>query len=138
MNELFESYSYNRVGLAQANVSLKAYILHMTTVIEWNCCILDDKGRYTGNSWADDIGDVMENEVNWCKLHVDDEGRELLMKKEVNLYDIICELLNNKYRYEYECYSDKDAFSVESHHIVFNNPRDSDSDNDSDSDSDSD
>ena len=119
MNELFKSYSYNRVRVAQANVSLKAYILHMNTVIEWNCCILDDKGRYTSNSWADEIGDVMENEVNWCKLHVDDEGRELLMKKEVNLYDIICELLNSKYKYEFD--SDKDAFSVESDHIVFNN-----------------
>lgn len=134
MNELFDGYCYNGLasGSAKVIVSLKAYILHMDTVIEWNCSILDDKAQIqnTGNSWVDDIGDIMRNEVDWCKLHVDNEGKKLLEKKEIKLYDIICELLNKKYKDEYDSSSDKDAFSVESDYIVFHTPRDSDSDSD--------
>ena len=118
----------------------------MRSVIDNQCEILDLKGTHTGNTWVDDIGDIMDGEMNACKLHFNKEAHALLDSSKIGIMDIICELLNNKYQLEYDDskshfednkytldidpYS-KSPFKVESYNIVYHCPN-SDSDSDSD------
>ena len=102
----------------------------MRSVIDNQCEILDLKGTHTGNTWVDDIGDIMDGEMNACKLHFNKEAHALLDSKKIGILDIICELLNNKYTLDIDPYS-KSPFKVESYNIVYHCPN-SDSDSDSD------
>ena len=131
MNELFTGYCYNGLGLQTENVSLKTYILHMASVIDNQCKILDLKGTFTGNTWVDDISDIMDGEINACKLHFNKEAHALLDSSKIGIMDIICELLNKKYQVEYD--DSKSHFKVNRYNsIEFNTVDDSDNDSDSD------
>ena len=129
MNELFTGYCYNGLGLQMADITLKAYVLHMGYIIDTQCKILDAKGTHTGNTWVDDICDIMEGEMIHSKLHIDQEGRNTLMEKKLNINDIICELLNRKYQLEYD--DSKSHFEVMLNHgIVLNTDSESESESD--------
>tara|TARA_R110000822_G_scaffold58401_6_gene146150 strand:+ start:5536 stop:5973 length:438 start_codon:yes stop_codon:yes gene_type:complete len=112
----------------KATVSLKVYILHMDTVIDLNIEHFynhDTEGN--DDLWVPTMGDVITEAIHSCIFKINAAGIRLMVARKVNNYDIICELLNNKYKSYLD--RNKNAFKAESTKIVLIKP-DSDSNSD--------